>query len=70
MIKQGAEITIVPSGRLEEMKLSGLAGIRGIIIEDLCYNGRKNKGCMVCLDTPYMGEYTWFIPVESIKIKE
>ncbi|MDR1501160.1 MAG: hypothetical protein LBT43_01720 [Prevotella sp.] len=68
MIKEGAEVTIIPSGRLEEMKLSGLTGITGIVTEDLCYNGRKNKGCMVCLNAPYLEEYIWFIPVESIKV--
>jgi hypothetical protein len=70
MIKEGAEVTIVPSGRLEEMRLSGLTGITGIVTEDLSYKERKNKGCMICLNAPYLKEYTWFIPIESIKVNE
>lgn len=70
MIKEGVGITVIPSGRLQEMKLLSLAGATGIVTENLSHKERKNKGCMVCLDTPYLEEYIWFIPIESIKINE
>lgn len=66
MIKEYGRIRIVPSEKLTDLKLSDLEGRKGMVIENLTYNGRKNKGYMVRLDEPYLEERIWFIPVESV----
>lgn len=70
MIQEGSKIVIVASERLKEMRLAGLTGNRGTVAEDLNYNGRKNKGYMVHFNEPYLGEYLWFVPFESVKNAE
>lgn len=61
------KIIIIQSIRLMEMRLGELTGRTGIITEDLSFSERKNKGYMVHLDKPFMDEYLWFIPDESIE---
>lgn len=67
MIKEYCAIQIYFSSTLNEMKLMGLIGKTGIVTEDLTYIERINKGYMVQLNEPYLDEYNWFIPYESIK---
>lgn len=58
-------ITIVPSEGLARMRLSGLAGRKGVIVEDLTDEDRNDKGYMVQLYRPYLDETLWYIPEES-----
>ena len=48
------------------MKLGGLAGRRGLVVEDLSGEDRKNKGGLVLLEEAYMDEIVWFIPEKSV----
>lgn len=50
------------------MKLGGLAGRRGLVVEDLSGEDRKNKGKggLVLLEEAYMDEFVWFIPEKSV----
>lgn len=70
MIKESNSILICPSLKLKDMKLTGLIGKTGIVTEDLTYRERKNKGYMVQLNEPYLNDYNWFIPYESVKAYE
>lgn len=70
MIKECGQIRIVPSDKLAELKLSELEGRTGMVIENLTYYGRKNKGYMIRLNEPFLDEQIWFIPTESIKNDE
>lgn len=58
-------ITIVPSEGLARMRLAGLAGRKGVIVEDLTAEDRNDKGYMVQLYHPYLDETLWYIPEES-----
>ena len=51
---------------LSRMKLGGLAGRRGLVVEDLSGEDRKNKGGLVLLEEAYMDEFVWFIPEKSV----
>ena len=42
-------VKIIASPELSRMKLGGLAGRRGLVVEDLSGEDRKNKGGLVCL---------------------
>lgn len=64
MIKN-AYITIAASAELSEMKLEELVGRRGLVVEDLSGEGRKNKGGLVLLEEAYLDEFIWFIPEKS-----
>lgn len=70
MITEGSEVLIIPSVRLKEMRLSGLSGSIGTVTEDLNCKERKNKGYMVHFNEPFLGEYLWFVPFESVKDAE
>jgi len=61
------KVIIIASQKLSEMKLDGLIGNTGIIVENLNYYERKNKGYMVHFNEPYLDEYLWFIPLDSIQ---
>ena len=54
-------VKIIASPELSRMKLGGLAGRRGLVVEDLSGEDRKNKGGLVLLD-----EFVWFIPEKSV----
>lgn len=69
-MKGNSRVSIIPSKQLEEVKLSPLVEQTGIIVEDLAFNGRKNKGYMVMLDEEYSGESIWFIPVQSVQYEK
>lgn len=61
-----AHITIVASDELSAMRLDDLVGCRGLVVEDLSENRLTNRGGLVLLEEPYLGEYLWFIPEKSI----
>ncbi|WP_165020905.1 hypothetical protein [Dysgonomonas sp. ZJ279] len=70
MINECGRIRIVASDKLTDLKLSELEGRTGMVIENLTYSERKNKGYMVRLEEPYLEELIWFIPLESVKNDE
>lgn len=59
-------IRVVASPELSQMGLENLAGLRGVIVEDLCQSERRIKGFMVLLEEAYQGEFIWFIPQMSV----
>ena len=61
-----AHITIIPSKELTAMKLDDLVGCRGLVVEVLAEERTRNRGALVLLEEPYLGEYLWFIPENSI----
>lgn len=65
MIKN-AHTTVIPSRELTAMRLDDLSGCRGLIVEVLAEDRIKNRGALVLLEEPYLGEYLWFIPENSI----
>lgn len=65
MITTGSQITIIPSQELTELKLDGLLGETGIVLEVLTEPERKSKGYMVLFPDTYKEEFLWFIPQES-----
>ena len=63
MITIGTKITIIPSPELNELKLGGLIGEEGFVIEDLTDNrGATGDGYMVLFPASYRDEYVWYIP--------
>ncbi|KAA6302907.1 MAG: hypothetical protein EZS26_001077 [Candidatus Ordinivivax streblomastigis] len=70
MINENNKVTIIASTELNDMKLKGLVGKEGYIIENLTSKERKNRGYMVELIYPYKSESIWFIPLESVKNAE
>lgn len=65
MITEGTEITVIPSATLTELRLDGLLGESGIVLEDLNFDERTQKGYMVLFPQTFKNEYVWFIPAES-----
>lgn len=65
MVKN-AYITIAASAELSEMKLEELVGRRGLVVEDLSGEDRKNKGGLVLLEEAYLDEFLWFIPENAM----
>ena len=65
MITTGSRITVIPSPELTELRLDGLLGESGIVLEELTEPERKSKGYMVLYSDTYKEEYLWFIPQES-----
>ena len=65
-MKKNAYVTIIASPELSEMRLDGLVGRRGLVVEDLPQNRKKNQGGLVLLEEIYMDEFLWFIPEESV----
>lgn len=70
MIKEGDVIQVKPSEPLSLMRLDMLAGREAVVTQDLTSIARLNRGYMVELDKPYLGETEWFIPWESIEEEE
>ena len=66
VMKKNAYITIISSPGLSEMRLDELVGRRGLVVEDLSQNRKKNRGGLVLLEEIYMDEFLWFIPEESV----
>ena len=65
MIKN-AHITVITSPELTAMRLDDLIGCRGLVVEVLSEDRITNRGALVLLEKPYLGEYLWFIPENSI----
>ena len=66
VMKKNAYVTIIASSELSEMRLDELVGRRGLVVEDLPQNRKKNRGGLVLLEEIYMDEFLWFIPEESV----
>lgn len=66
MITQGSQITVIPSPELTELRLDGLLGETGIVLEVLTEQERKSRGYMVLFPDTYKDEYVWFIPQISV----
>lgn len=65
-MRNGQEITIIPSTEICEMRLCGLCGRTGVV-NGILYDNGEVKGCWVILDgTTYNGESEWYIPRASI----
>lgn len=65
-MKQNIFIRVVASPELSRMRLGELAGLRGVVVEDLSQEERRAKGFMVLLEEAYQGEFLWFIPQISV----
>ena len=65
VMKKNAYVTIIASPELSEMRLDELVGRRGLVVEDLPQNRKKNRGGLVLLEEIYMDEFLWFIPEAS-----
>lgn len=65
-MKKNAYVTIIASPELSEKRLDELVGRRGLVVEDLPQNRKKNRGGLVLLEEIYMDEFLWFIPEESV----
>ena len=63
---QNAHITVTTSPELSAMRLDDLVGCRGLVVEVLSEDRIKNRGALVLLEEPYLNEYLWFIPENSI----
>ena len=63
---QNAHITVITSKELTAMRREDLVGCRGLVMEVLTEDRIKNRGALVLLEEPYVGEYLWFIPENSI----
>ena len=63
---QNAHITVITSKELTAMRLDDLVGCRGLVVEVLSEDRIKYRGALVRLEEPYLGEYLWFIPENSI----
>lgn len=59
-------VTIVASAELSELRLDGLVGRRGLVVEDLSSGMRKNRGALVLLEEAYMDDFLWFIPENAM----
>ena len=67
MIALGTKVTIIPSPELTELRLGGLLGEEGFIVEDLTDNdGATGDGYMVLFPVPFKEEYLWYIPKQSV----
>ncbi len=67
MLTLDSRIVVVPSDELAAMRLVGLVGRRGRVVEIVFGSGRKSIGCMVCLDVAFQGECLWFIPENAVQ---
>lgn len=63
---KNAYITIVASPELSRMRLDELAGRRGLVVEELSFGRKKNRGALVLLEETYMDEFLWFIPESAM----
>lgn len=70
MVAVGSKIVVIPSPELTEIKLGGLLGEMGYVVEDLTDNEATADGYMVLFLTPYKDEYIWYIPEKSVYEQE
>ena len=66
MIAIDTQARIVLSDDLAAMRLFGLVGRRGRVVEQIFSLGEKLLGYMICLDEPFMGECLWFVPANAV----
>ncbi len=66
MIAIDTQARIVLSDDLAAMRLFGLVGRRGRVVEQIFSLGEKLLGYMICLDEPFMGECLWFVPANTV----
>ena len=62
----GNIVEIVPSSSLTEMKIQGLAGSKGEVVEIVNSTGNRMIGCWVKLHNPFENELEWFVPISSV----
>jgi hypothetical protein len=70
MVALDTQVRIVPSETLIEMRLTGLVGRGGRVVEQIFSLGDKLRGYMVCLDKLFMGECLWFVPANAVHLDE
>ena len=70
MIITNSKVVVAPSKQLSDMKLSGMVGRHGRVVQVLMDEKRKNKGYIVHFPKSYLGEKDWFIPLESVQYDE
>jgi hypothetical protein len=70
MVSLDTQVRIVPSETLIEMRLIGLVGRGGRVVEQIITRGDKLHGYMICLDETFMGECLWFVPANAIQLDE
>jgi hypothetical protein len=70
MVALDTQVRIVPSETLIEMRLIGLVGRGGRVIEQIISGDDKLHGYMVCLDKLFMGECLWFVPANAVQPDE
>ena len=56
MIKD-THITVITSKELTAMRLDDLVSCRGLVVEVLVEDRTRNRGALVLLEEPYLGEY-------------
>ena len=54
---QNAHITVITSKELTAMRLDDLVCCRGLVVEVLTEDRTRNRGALVLLEEPYLGEY-------------
>jgi hypothetical protein len=64
------QVHIVLSDDLAAMRLSGLIGQRGRVVEQILSFGENLLGYMVCLDEMFLGERLWFVPYNALQADE
>ena len=70
MIAVNKQVKVMPSFDLAEMRLSGLAGRKGVVTERVFGSGSNPIGYMVLLDKSFQGEYLWFLPETALSHEE
>ena len=68
MIKEGETVKIVFSKTLEEMQLTKLVGMTGVV-SCVCTEN-KTPGAFIHLDSKYMDETDWYLPLSAIQNKK
>ena len=53
-MKKNAYVTIIASSELSEMRLDELVGRRGLVVEDLSQNRKKNRGGLVSVSYTHL----------------
>ncbi len=66
MVAIDTQVRVVLTEDLIGMRLIGLVGREGRVVEQIISIGDKLRGYMVCLDEPFMGECLWFVPTNAV----
>ncbi len=70
MVAINTQVRIILTDELAAMRLSGLDGRRGKVVEQIFSLGDNLLGYMVCLDEPFDGECLWFVPANAVRDEE